>query len=59
MKKKLCKTREEARDHAIQWQHWMGTQNLSWGEIAEWQDYFTLLGNQFNLIEEFKDNGIL
>lgn len=50
---------EEAREHAIEWQHWAGEQNLSYGELAEWQAHFEKLANRFGLMEEFKENGIL
>lgn len=59
MKKKIVKNVEEARDHAIEWQHWAGEQNLSYGELLEWQKHFEKIGKKFHLIEEFKENGIL
>lgn len=53
------KTEEEARQQAIDWQNWASEQNLSYGEIAEWQGYFTTLADKFDLREEFEENGII
>lgn len=53
-------TQEEARDIAIEWQHWVSEQNLSWGEFADFGDYFESLVKKFpELAEEFKENGII
>lgn len=52
-------TAQQARDVAIDWQMWQSEQNLSYGEYAEWADYFTVLGEEWGLTEEFKDNGII
>lgn len=54
-----AKTKEEARDYAIGWQAWVAEQNLSYGELAEWQEFFTRLADKFDLIEEFKENEII
>lgn len=54
-----CKTAEEARQHAIDFQSWAGDQSLSLGELAEWQSHFEALGERFGLTDEFKENGIL
>ena len=51
-------TEEEARQLAIEWQHWQSEQSLSYGELAEWQVYFEALAKKFDLIEEFKENAI-
>ena len=53
------KTKDEARQFAIDWQTWTSEQNLSYGELAEWEDVFTKLGRQFFLTAEFKENCIL
>jgi hypothetical protein len=49
----------EARDIAIAWQHSMSEQSMSWGEVAEYQDYFETLANKFDLVDEFRENGII
>lgn len=52
-------TKDEARQYAIDWQNWVSVQNLSYAEIAEWQAYFEMVGEKFDLTEEFKENGII
>lgn len=51
--------RETARQYAINWQHWISKQNLSFGELAEWQAIFTQLAKVYRLEEEYKENGII
>jgi hypothetical protein len=53
-------TAAEARDAAIEWQHWMSEQSLSYGELAEWSAYFENIAARFpELREEFAENGII
>ena len=59
MKKKIIKTKEEARNYAIKWQQWQSEQNLSYVEIAEWGLFFNDLSDGFDLRDEFKENGII
>ena len=53
------KTADEARQEAIDWQNWISENNLSYGDSANWQGYFETLANEFDLVEEFKENGII
>lgn len=53
------KTREQAEELAIEWQHWQADQDLSYGELAEWAYLFEILGRKFNLTDEFRENGII
>lgn len=53
------KTKGEAQNAAIEWQAWASTQALSWSELLEWQDYFEQIARKFDLIDEFKENGII
>lgn len=53
------KTQEEAREYAIDWQKWQAEQSLSYGELAEWGDHFREIAEEFDLVEEFKENGII
>lgn len=50
------------RDLAIKWQHSIGEQDLSWGEVIQWMDAFTALAKAADpsgeLLEELKENGI-
>ena len=55
----MTKTKEDARQEAIDWQIWVSEQNLSYGELAEYQDYFTKLARRFGLTKEFRENGII
>lgn len=55
----LIADKEEARQIAIDWQNWQGEEPLSYGELAEYQEYFTTLAKKFDLEEEFKENGII
>lgn len=59
MNKRTPKTADEARQYAIDWQNWMSTQSLSYGELAEWCDIFRKLGKKFLLTSEFKENAII
>jgi len=59
MKKRIPKTKDEARQYAIEWQQWQAEQSLSYGEMAEWLAIFTRLGMEFDLSGEFKENGII
>ena len=59
MKKNKITTKEDARDKAIAWQHWQSDQDLSYQEVADWQDYFYVLAEKFDLTDEFKENGII
>jgi hypothetical protein len=58
-KNKSIGTREEARQYAIDWQYWVAEQNLSYGELVEWQIIFEALAEKFDLVEEFKENAIV
>ncbi len=59
MQKRTITTKEEAIQYAIDWQHWASEQNLSYGELAEWNTIFRTLGERYNLTEEFNENGII
>ena len=56
---KKIKTQDGARQFAMDWQKWSTTQNLSWGDLAEWTSVFEELAVRFNLEEEFNTNGII
>lgn len=53
------KTKEEAQNTAIDWQHWMSEQSLGYSDLIEWSSYFEKLAKKFNLKREFKENGII
>ena len=53
-------TKEQAKELAIDWQHWQNDQSLSWLESSQWSDFFSQLVEKFpDLNDEFKENGIL
>lgn len=55
-----CETADEAYDHAVEWQHWASEQNLSYGDMAEWQAHFEALADRFpELRDEFVENAII
>ncbi len=53
------KTEGEARSIAIDFQNWVSNQNLSYAELIVYSDYFEKLAKKFNLVDEFKENGII
>jgi hypothetical protein len=59
MKKIILKRRDGAREYAIDCQEWASGQNLSYGELLEWQGYFRKLADKFDLVDEFEENGII
>lgn len=59
MNKETPITQEDARQYAIEWQQWASEQNLSLGELIEWQGVFSTIAQQFDLQEEFIENGII
>lgn len=59
MQNKEIKTAEQATQYAIDWQQWQAQQNLSYSELAEWQEYFTELAERFDLVDVFTENGII
>lgn len=56
---KTIYTEDGARELAIDWQDWASNQSLSYGELAEWQSLFEMLGKKFKLTSEFRENGIM
>lgn len=54
-----AKTKDEARQYAIDWQNWQAEHSMSYGELADWQGVFSTLADKFDLVEEFKENGII
>jgi hypothetical protein len=53
------KTKERARQYAMDYQKWVSEQNLSYGELSQYQGMLETIGKKFDLIEEFKENGII
>lgn len=56
----IVETADEARDLAIDWQHWQADNPLYMSEVADYQAYFEQLANKFpELREEFEENAII
>ena len=54
-----AKTQDQARQYAIDWQIWVSEQSLSYKELHDWSIVFDALASEFDLKEEFKENGII
>lgn len=53
------KSKEEARQIAIDYQTWANKRSMTYTDISQWQGYFETLARKFNLVKEFKENGIV
>lgn len=56
---KYQRGKEAARAAAQEWQARFGNCSMTWGELAEWQEYFARLGRKYGLLREFAENGII
>ena len=59
MKKTKIKTKEQAIAKAIEFQNWQSNRPLSYQELFDWADYFEQLGIEFDLTDEFNENGLI
>lgn len=50
------KRKAEVREEAIEYSY--SDEELSYGELADKQDYFRRLGKRYGLLREFKENCI-
>ena len=53
------KTKEQARQFGIDYQNWASQQDLSYGELIHFQNKLSNIAEKFDLVEEFKENGII
>jgi len=53
------KTKEQARQYAIDYQHYANGRNLSYDEILHFQNKLIPIAKKFGLVKEFKENGII
>ena len=58
MELKQPKTKEQARDQAIQAQTIISNNNFSYYELMVISEHFEKTGKKLGLIDEFKENGI-
>lgn len=56
---KYARAKANARQKAIDWQMDYPNNNFSYGELAEFTEYFTRLAKHYGLVKEFKENGII
>ena len=56
---KYKEKKEKVRKEAIEWQNEFTEHNYSYGELANYQNYFENKGKRYGLIREFKENGII
>ena len=56
-----AKRQDCLRSIAIDWQYefFRNCHDLSYSELADWNDYFRRNGKRYGLIREFEENGIL
>lgn len=58
-KKTYAERKAAAREQAIDWQYWAAEQNLSYGELADYQSHFEQIGRRYGLLGEFRENAII
>ena len=56
---RYTRAKENARQKAIEWQLDFNNHNYSYGELAEFTEYFTRLAKRYGLMTEFRENGII
>ena len=56
--KTYAERKAEVRAEAIEWQADFGNHDYSWGEVADWTNYFETMGRRYGLLTEFRENGI-
>ena len=54
-----AKSKEDARDIAIDYQQWVSEENLSYGELAIYGNQLRKLGKKYGILREIKENGII
>lgn len=59
MEKRIPKTKEEARQYAIEWQQWASEVSMSHMEVMEWEKHFWDIASKFDIVNEFTENGII
>ena len=59
MPKQTPTTQDEARQYAIEWQHWQSYNAMSYSEVLDWETHFQAIAEQFDLVDEFTENCII
>jgi hypothetical protein len=52
-------TKDEAVNKAIEFQTWQSNQIISLKDVINWASYFENLAREFNLEDEFLENGLI
>ena len=52
------RNKARAIELAQNWQYDFANHDYSYGELAEYQEFFTSLGRRYGLLTEFRENGI-
>jgi hypothetical protein len=55
----FIKTKEQARQYGIIYQDLVSKIDLSYKELLVWQNKLDAIAVEFDLVEEFKENGII
>lgn len=55
---KYQENKERIRNKAIIWQLDASNKNYSYGELADFYEYFYKMGKRYGLLKEFRENGI-
>lgn len=55
----MIKNKEQARSYAVNFQNWVSTQSLSYSELFIYQNFLINIGKKYNLLREFKENGLI
>lgn len=50
--------KEIVRDFAVDWQGSFADMVYGYGELADWQDFFSEYGRKYGLLREFHENAI-
>lgn len=56
---KNVRNEAQARQVAIDYQAWSAEQSLSYGELVYFTNRLEAIAERFNLIDEFKENGVI
>jgi len=59
MKLKKPKTKEQAREQAINFSLKFNNKQFSYFELMKVSEHFEDTGKQFGLLDEFKENGVI
>lgn len=50
--------KQQYRNEAIEYQNYLESHDMSYGELLNWSAYFERVGKKYGLLTEFRENGI-